>query len=139
VAGTDAANSGGFRWLDAIDASCKASASVGTGYRIDANPTVPIGCLDALNDLRDSGRPVAVPVFDAVSALGPPSYTVAGWAAFVVAGWSLPGSNVPTATLTSCGAGVTSCVYGHFSRAVVPGGGRTGGPELGAHIVALTG
>jgi hypothetical protein len=140
VAGTDATNAGGFRWLDAVDGGCAAVATAGTSYRVDEDADTSPGCIDALSELHDSGRPVAVPVFGApVGGPGPPTYTVTGWAAFVVTGWTLPGSIVPSPTLTSCGATVTYCVYGHFSRAVVPGGGRTGGPDLGAHIVALTG
>ncbi len=41
--------------------------------------------------------------------------------------------------MTPCGAGVSTCVFGTFRRALVPGGGTVTGPDLGARITALIG
>jgi hypothetical protein len=97
--------------------------------------------VDALFDLRDNARAVAMPVFDAVTdnGDGTRSYATHGFAAFVLSGWRLPGSEVPSSTMSSCGAGVDHCVFGTFRQALVPGSGTVNGPDLGARITALIG
>ena len=141
VAGTAAANPGGFRWLEDTDAGCRAALAVDSVEVATQVASASSSCVDALFDLRDNPRAVAVPVFDAVTdnGNGTHSYTTQGFAAFVVTGWSLPGSPVPSPTMTTCGAGVSTCVFGTFRRALVPGSGTVTGPDLGARITALIG
>ncbi|HEX7745449.1 MAG TPA: Tad domain-containing protein [Micromonosporaceae bacterium] len=136
-AGTSSNNAGGFRWLAGPDESCRAMVVVEPGYQVaPGNSGTPNGCGDALTGALKSGRPVLVPVFDAVSGKGGNAdYTIHGFAAFVVTGWRLPGSQ----TRPACDDGSSSCVYGYFTQAVVPGGGALGGPDLGAQIVSLVG
>jgi hypothetical protein len=141
LGGTDASNPGGFRWLDTTGTDCRASATVGSGYGVTATADASGACLAVLQSFADSARPVAVPVFGARvdNGDGTYSYEVQGWTAFVVTGWRLPGSDVPSPTRSTCDGAATACVYGYFGRALLPGGGRTGGPDLGARIVALIG
>jgi hypothetical protein len=141
IAGTEATNRGGFRWLEDTDADCRATMSVDSNDVAAQVGPASDGCVDALFDLRDNPRAVPVPVFDAVTdnGNGTHSYATQGFAAFVVTGWRLPDSVVPSPTMTSCGVGVTYCVFGTFRQALVPGSGTVNGPDLGARITALIG
>jgi len=66
---------------------------------------------------------------------------VEGIAAFVITGWNMPGPDEPSRMTgrSSCEGGVDSCIYGYFTRAVLPGTGAIGGPDRGAQIIALIG
>jgi hypothetical protein len=141
IAGTASTNRGGFRWLDNADPSCRATVSVGSSYDVTPGDSRPSGCPDALSDLLDPPQPVLVPIFGSVSVNGPGNEThrVQAFAAFVVTGWHLPGSDSPSQTRSSCDNGGTSCVFGYFTKALVSGGGAVGGPDLGARIVAPIG
>ncbi|MFB9234543.1 pilus assembly protein TadG-related protein [Plantactinospora siamensis] len=131
--GAAAGTRGGFRWLAPTGADCRTTLSAGDAVGTDA--TLAGGCARALADLRDSGRPVAVPVIGAVTGAGSAArYEVRGFAAFVVTGWQLPGDDEPPAGAAPC-ATAGNCVYGHLVRDLVPGGGALGGPDLGARIV----
>jgi hypothetical protein len=140
VAGTDAGNRGGFRWLTGADGDCLATVSVDSNYGATLGQSRPAGCPDELIALVDASVAVPVPIFAAVDTGGAgATYTVQGFAAFVVTGWHLPASDHPSPTRSSCDAGATLCVYGYFTRAFVRGGGAVTGPDLGARIVALIG
>jgi hypothetical protein len=137
VAGTDVGNPGGFRWLAGADGKCRKPASVGSAYPATSGESRPAGCPEELAALSDASVALAVPIFNAVDGGG--AYTVQGFAAFVVTGWHLPGSDRPSTTRSACDAVATWCVFGYFTRAFVPGGGAVSGPDLGARIVALIG
>jgi len=140
--GTGAGDPGGFRWVAGADSTCRTSTSTSTPLRATLPDERPNGCLEVLESLiATPGQAVAVPIFAKVTDAGDGgfAYAVQGVAAFVVTGWQLPDSVVPSPNLSSCGAGVSTCVYGFFTRAVVPGGGTVGGPDLGAQITALIG
>ena len=134
-------STGGFRWLGDRASGCRASVSVDVGYPIaPGNSGTPNDCEDALARLYESRQPALVPVFDEVDGNeGNAQYTAWGFAAFVVTGWHLPGSDQPSATGTSCGGGRKFCVSGYFTQTIVPGGGAIGGPDLGARVVAPIG
>ena len=145
VAGASSTNVGGHRWLEAADRDCRVTVSVNEpdGYRANTGDSRPNGCnAAALNPLRTSQRPVLVPVFDNVTGRGGGArYRVWGFAAFVVTGWHLPGSEVPSNVTgrDSCDGADNTCVYGYFTQTIVPGGGAIGGPDLGARVVAPIG
>jgi hypothetical protein len=137
--GTGAGDPGGFRWLAGADRTCRTSTSTTKAVRVTGPDERPRGCLEVLESIK--GQAMAVPIFAKVTDAGDGgfAYAMRGVAAFVVTGWQLPDSIVQSPALTSCGAGVNTCVYGFFTRAVVPGGGTVGGPDLGAQITALIG
>jgi hypothetical protein len=127
----------GFRWFTDAGDGCRMTALVTGKYPVhtgDSKPTQWCGEQE-LTALR--GRPVLVPVFsDIVRGGGSAEYTVSGFAAFVLTGWNLPG----TENRPPCPTGVTTrCIYGYFTAAVVSGSGAVGGPDLGARIVARVG
>lgn len=135
-----AGQSGGFGWLDDGEGNCRTAVVVDGTYSGDPRSSAPQGCRTLLAGL--SGRPVLMPLYGAVTGPGSGNltYTVAGFAAFVVTGWNLPGFDSPS-TLTgqsSCGD-FAGCIFGYFTRAAVPGGGDIGGPDLGATVIRLVG
>ncbi|MEV0720358.1 pilus assembly protein TadG-related protein [Asanoa sp. NPDC050611] len=131
-------NQGGFRWL-AGTRDCRAAVSTTRAVEVTRPGERPDDCLDLLEELvATPDRAIAVPVFARVSDDG--GYTVRGVAAFVVTGWRLPDSVEPSPRLgRDCPEGASTCVFGYFTRAVVPGGGAVGGPDLGAQITTLIG
>ncbi len=131
---------GGFGMLTDPRDDCRVPVALGGTYRGD-NGNVPAPCRAVLADARTGGRPLLVPIFGPVSGNGAvPRYTIAGFAAFVVTGWDLPGSRArSTLTGRSTCDSSTTCIFGYFTRATVPGGGPTGGPDLGAYTVGLVG
>jgi Putative Flp pilus-assembly TadE/G-like len=135
-----AGQSGGFGWLDDGKSDCRTPVVVGGTYSGDPRTSAPQGCEALLTGL--SGRPVLMPLYSTVTARGDGSltYTLAGFAAFVVTGWYLPGFDA-SSTLTgrsSCD-GSTGCIFGYFSQATLPGGGEMGGPDFGATVTRLVG
>lgn len=132
---------GGYRFLEDADDDCRISSVLGDAHPVKTGDSWPERCKgDTLRDLVTSGRPVLVPVFGAISGSGGNAeYVVSGYAAFVVTGWHLPGLEVPSTQRSSCDDGGNSCVFGYFTRTLVPGGGAIGGPDLGAHVVAPIG
>jgi hypothetical protein len=131
-------NRGGFRWLDGAD-GCRTRVSTSAAVEVTRPGDRPDDCLDVLESLLATpGRAVAVPVFAGVSDAG--DYTVRGVAAFIVTGWHLPDSVEPSPRLgPDCPDRAPTCVFGFFTRGVVPGGGAVGGPDLGAQITTLIG
>ena len=139
-AGSGPGDPGGFRWQTGADDACLRTTSTTAAFQVTLPAETPDGCLAALESLIAAPGAVAVPIFATATNVGGGfDYTARGVAAFVVTGWQLPAASMPSPTLSDCGAGVTTCVFGFFTRAVVPGGGTVGGPDLGAQITALIG
>jgi hypothetical protein len=131
--------SGGFGWLDDEKGDCRTPVALNGTYHGDPGSNVSRGCKTLLTGL--SGRPLLMPLYETVMEQGSNlAYTLAGFAAFVVTGWDLPGSD-SSSSLTgrsSCD-GTAACIFGYFTRAVLLGGGQIGGPDLGATVIRLAG
>lgn len=131
--------SGGFGWLDDSKHDCRTPVALAGTYDGDPGGNVSQGCRALLSGL--SGRPLLMPLYDTATGHGEKvTYTLAGFAAFVVTGWHLPGFD-SSSTLTgrsSCGDS-TSCIFGYFTRTTLLGGGEIGGPDLGASVIRLVG
>lgn len=132
---------GGFGTLAGPGSDCRTPVALGGTYNGDSGRGVSAPCRTMLANARTGGRPLLVPIFGQVGGNGAaPRYTIVGFAAFMVTGWNLPGSTArSTLTRRSTCASSTSCIFGYFTRATVPGGGPTGGPDLGAYAVGLVG
>jgi hypothetical protein len=108
--------------------------------------------------------PVYLPVYTSVVAGGAnATYTLAGFAAFVVTGWNvtqgawggpkvaasavaLADPTIPSSKANYCGTFTGSssdiCIYGYFTKALIPASQLAGGPggqNLGATYAYLTG
>jgi Flp pilus assembly protein TadG len=132
----------GFAWLADRSGGCRTPVAAGGTYPAEPRSGLPAACEAVLTGARNSGRPLLTPVYSAVAGEGRRArYTIVGFAAFVVTGWDLPDRSRAPSKLTgrsSC-KDADACIYGYFTRATLPGGGPTGGPDLGARIVGLVG
>jgi hypothetical protein len=145
---------GGFGWLVEDAGPCKTAVKVNGTYGVDPGNSASQGCRDALVLLRKAGKPVFMPVYNDVldeyekkekgrgneKVLYKSTYTIAGFAAFVLTGWDVPGSSeVSSLTKQRYCSGSDTCLYGYFIKGLLPATGTIGGPDLGASIVSLVG
>jgi hypothetical protein len=133
---------GGFGWLDDPDGRCETTIEVDGSFEGDTGISVSQPCRTALAYHRDERVPSFIPIYDGVRGQGTNiTYHLAGVASFVLTGYSMSGFRAAS-WLTgrhSC-AGDERCLYGYFTRGLVPTTGREiAGPELGVSIVNLVG
>ncbi|MFI7586091.1 pilus assembly protein TadG-related protein [Spongisporangium articulatum] len=141
VGGAFADLPGGFGWL-AANSACR--AAVTNGGNVAADPGVSAsGCAgDAVAGAV--GTVIHLPIYEAAWGSGSGgTYRIAGFAAFHLSGYYLPGAH-PNKVASPVGGnlcrGSDKCVYGWFTQALVPGGGALGnGTDFGSRVVALTG
>ncbi len=134
---------GNFGWTD-DSGNCTVTMS-GTGiYGGDTGASVSGDCATALyNDW--AGKTVTfLPVYVLISGQGTKAtYTLKGFAAFVVTGYNLPGGSPKSEPDwlnpgNDC-SGSSFCINGYFTQGLVPSVPGPGGANLGAEAVALTG
>jgi Putative Flp pilus-assembly TadE/G-like len=148
----------GYAWLgnpdlSGPDSSCMIDAAVGDSPRSFVLSGLLVGtwCAQQMQTLRATGQPVMVPIFDAIQPALltlAPAYHIIGFAAFVVTGYAgllgigAPSALGPLGTVAAVLCGTTSsCVYGYFTRALVPTAGPVFGTgiNLGATVIGRTG
>ncbi len=142
-AGADEART--FSWLAHPRGNCTTAVSPPsvTGR---TRTSVSFSCQLLLQDAQTNRRPLLVPIYVKASAGGTPSYTLKGFADFVVTGYNLPtGSFSPNFFAAdwldpsnTCN-GTTYCINGYFTRGVIPSTGNFNGIYLGAAEIDLTG
>jgi hypothetical protein len=132
---------GGFGWL-AAGSGCT-TLNLSAGGTVAADPGVSASsCADLIS--ASVGKVLFLPVYSAATGSGSTgSYTIAGFAAFYVSGYSLPGAH-PTRVASPVGghlcSGADKCIYGWFTQGLVPLPSTIGsGPSMGARVVALVG
>lgn len=156
---------GQFGWLS--NSTCTVTIANNSYGGSPGNSSAP--CYDAFNTSRNTGRPVFLPVYDNVTSNGNnTTYTLLGFAAFVVTGWDMTNGSAGNWTVKKapslvtvadsskpnistqgnyCGKTYTGsnsdvCVYGFFTQALVPPDQLPtphGPPSLGATAVYLAG
>ena len=159
--GTDAP--GQFGWL--TKDSCTVSISGATYTGSTGNTPPPCGAV--FQQSLQTKTPIYLPVYSSVTLSGSNAqYTLEGYAAFVVTGWNMGGSQfgvasrvdsviaqadptLPSGAANYCGTYTGSpsdvCIYGYFTNALVPPsavtGSDTGGQpaDLGVHVAYLAG
>jgi hypothetical protein len=155
----------GYTWLNSTDgtspdSNCSINVSVGDYPQSNVLSGLTVGastaCSNRLRAARTSGLPILVPIFDVLqqSLLTlAPAYRIVGFAPFVVTGNTsllgglltgvgslISGGGVPSLlSATLCGVG--SCVYGYFTRTLVPQSHPVfgTGTNFGATIIGRTG
>jgi hypothetical protein len=139
---------GTFGWM--TDAgSCSAfiggssvggSGAVSYGGRTGAQVTAD--CASVLQSAQAGHTVVYVPVYSSARpAVTGVTYTLLGFAAFVITGYHLGAGPVASDWLNpadNC-TGEKFCIDGYFTRGLIPSTGALGGTDLGASIVKLTG
>lgn len=97
-------------------------------------------CQTVLAAAQASRKVIFLPVYTTYTGTGSTTvFTLKGFAAFVVTGYSLPGfyaSDWLNASNNSCSF---KCIDGYFTQAIIPEAGGEGGSYLGAAAVGLSG
>lgn len=131
---------GAFGWTVDATGTCQVSVTDNT-YKADTGVSAGSTCKDALAAAWAARTPVLIPIYVKITGTGAnTTYTLKGFAAFVVTGYALPGFKKSDWLDPSKDCkGSDKCINGFFTHALVPGSGTTGGQNLGATIVSLTG
>jgi hypothetical protein len=136
-AGADAP--GNFGWTS-DSGNCSVTISGGT-YGVKTGTSASPACQTALSSAYTNKSLIFIPVYVSVNGTGNNvTYTLKGFAAFVVTGYHLPGFQASDwlNPANDC-KGSTFCLNGFFTQGLIPSTGSLGGPNLGAYIVKLTG
>lgn len=140
-AGADAP--GNFGWTD-DSGNCIVPIS-GTSYGGNTGTSVSQDCLTVIHNDWLNKTLVFVPVYVQVSGTGTnSSYTLKGFAAFVITGYYLPAGkehNQGSDWLNpknNC-RGDQVCINGYFTQGLIPPPGSVGGNPMGVDIIQLTG
>ncbi|HET9517713.1 MAG TPA: pilus assembly protein TadG-related protein [Actinoplanes sp.] len=133
---------GGFGWLDDDTGDCTTTVELDGSFGGDTGSSVSIACRAALSALRDERRAGLIAIYDGITGTGTgTTYHLAGFASFVLTGYYQAGFTAPS-WLTGrhwCG-GSERCLYGYFTRGLVPTTGiAIDGPDLGLSVVTLVG
>lgn len=133
---------GGFGWLDDSTGTCSTTVDIGGSFGGNTGNSVSQPCRTALAAVRSRHDVALIPIYDGVTGNGShTTYHLAGFASFVLTGYRQSGFSAPS-WLTgghSC-SGNERCLYGYFTKALVPTTGVTiDGPELGVSVVNLVG
>jgi len=93
-----------------------------------------------LQNAQQNQTPLLVPIYVSVAAGGPPTYTLKGFADFVVTGYNLPNffASDWLDPANDC-QGTTYCLNGFFTHGVGPYTGDLSGTDLGVSVIELTG
>lgn len=140
---------GEFGWLNDVG-GCSADVDLTqNGYAAGSDPgkNISDACQDALMSYVANGTPIFIPIFDTTTGSGSgASYHLVGLAAFILTGYANMNplkDDIPAPfTGDSCPNGKTtpSCIYGHFTQALVPMTTTIGGGTyFGATAIKLAG
>ncbi|MFC9695099.1 TadE/TadG family type IV pilus assembly protein [Kribbella sp. NPDC056951] len=140
---------GEFGWL-AESGPCTADIDLTAGGYVGGNDpgkNISQACQDTLTSYRASGAPIFIPIFDTTTGSGSgATYHLIGLAAFVLTGYANmnPLKDVFPAGFSKadCPNGKTtpSCIFGHFTQALVPVTTTIGGGTyFGATAIKLAG
>jgi len=132
---------GGFGWLEDRTGHCETQVDVAGRYLDTTGVAASQACRDVLAAAVATREPMLVPIFDGAGGAGNTGYYhLRGFASFVVTGYNLPGASaLSTLTGKRLCSGDLKCVYGYFTRDLVPAGAVLGGPDLGATTVQAIG
>ena len=131
---------GNFGWTT-DSGSCSVTISNST-YGGNTGASVSGDCQTALYNAWSAQSLIFLPVYTTTSGNGNNlTYTLKGFAAFVVTGYYFPGAAKEKDWVTGqypC-SGNDFCLSGFFTQGLIPSIGSLGGPNLGASIIVLTG
>jgi Flp pilus assembly protein TadG len=133
-AGDDGA--GTFGWAD-DSGNCTLQAS---GSSFPGSPGSSTGphCWAVLQNAWQSQIPILVPVYASFDS-GANTFTLQGFADFVVTGYNLAGFQAPDWLDSANSCLSTVCINGYFVQGLIPSTGTITGPGLGASVIDLTG
>jgi Flp pilus assembly protein TadG len=130
---------GNFGWTN--DAGGCTIAISGSTFGGDPGASASSACKTALATAQASKSVVYLAIYTKITGTGAGSvYTLKGFAAFVVTGYSLPGASASDwLNSTNNCSGSNKCINGYFTQGIIPYNGSLGGPYLGAAVIRITG
>ena len=131
---------GNFGWT-ADSGTCSTFISSGS-YGGSTGASASGDCQTALQNAWANKTVVYLPVYSSISGTGAGvTYTLLGFAAFVITGYHITGSFKASDWLNPANncTGSNFCIDGYFTHGLIPSTGGLGGTGLGASIVELTG
>lgn len=140
---------GEFGWLSDIGGCTAAIDLTQDGYATGSDPgkNITKPCQDALQSYLANQTPIFIPIFDTTTGTGSgATYHLIGLAAFVLTGYAnmnpLKDAIPAGFTKADCPNGKTtpSCIFGHFTQALIPVSTTIGGGTYyGATAIKLAG
>lgn len=112
-----------------------------TTYGDNTGVSAGQSCKLLLASAQASRTVIYLPVYLSLSLTGSNgTFTLKGFAAFVVTGYHLPGFSASDwlNPANDC-TGSNNCINGYFTQALISSGGTVGGPNLGLGILQLSG
>jgi Flp pilus assembly protein TadG len=136
---TGADGPGIFGWAADATGSCTLAVS-GPTVSGPAGAGVPAGCEAVLENAQQDRVPILVPVYVSLNTTAN-TYSLKGFADFVVTGYNLPAGFFSADWLNSANTcqGTDYCVTGYFVQGVIPSTGSFAAASLGADVIDLTG
>ena len=152
---------GAFGWLDHPKNVCSVVIDSNSQYTTKNGNGTPQDCVDTLHQIQKTPQVIYIPIYSStIGTNGSGSgvtYTLDGFAAFVVTGYNLPAANngprvtssswlttLDCSTVLAAGskhpdAKDISCLSGFFTRALVKVADQLGGQDRGVEGVKLIG
>jgi Flp pilus assembly protein TadG len=137
-AGADAP--GNFGWTLDPKNDCTTPIISGS-YGGQTGNGVTAACMAALSADQANKTVIYIPIYVSVSGTGGnATFTLKGFAAFVITGYSLPGffASDWLNPANDC-KGSDKCINGYFTQGLIPNPVPIGGQDLGANVIWLTG
>jgi len=131
---------GNFGWTS-DSGNCSVTIN-NSSYGGNTGASISNDCKTVLANDQANKTLVYLPVYSAISGTGAGvTYTLLGFAAFVITGYHITGTFKAKDWLNSANdcTGNDFCIDGYFTHALIPSTGGLGGKGLGASIVTLTG
>jgi Flp pilus assembly protein TadG len=113
----------------------------GSTYGVKPGVSASQACKTALAADQANHTLVFIPVYISVAGNEANAcYTLKGFAAFVITGYSVPGASASDwlNPANNC-SGSAKCINGYFTQGLIPAVGTIGGTNLGASIALLSG
>jgi Flp pilus assembly protein TadG len=129
-----------FGWTTDQTGTCGITVSSGT-YSGNTGTSASQACKTLLSSAYTNRTLLYIPVYTKLTGTGSNgTYTLKGFAAFVLTGYHLPGFTVSDWLnfKNNCN-GSSKCINGYFTQALLPTPGPIGGVNLGVSVVQLTG
>jgi Flp pilus assembly protein TadG len=132
-----------FGWTDDPTNTCTTPIINGV-FGGSTGTSISQACLTVLFNDWQNKTLIFIPIYVSVQSPGQnATYTLKGFAAFVITGYNLSGGQNASESdwlnpANNC-SGSNKCINGYFTQGLVPTPGPIGGPNLGADTITLSG
>jgi Flp pilus assembly protein TadG len=133
---------GNFGWTNDGLGNCTTFIDSNGSYTGSTGASASGDCQTVIQNAQANKTVVYLPVYSSISGTGNnTTYTLLGFAAFVITGYHITGSFKANDWLNSANncTGNDFCIDGYFTQGLIPSTGGLGGKGLGATVVKLTG